>query len=702
VKEKTMKCTLQRLCLAVAGLMILQSAAHAVGALYTRPLNSSQTYNKAWIKSVDATVQIDGQVATTHVDQLFRNEMGTTVEAVWIFPLPPGAVVTELYYWFNGVRYKGSIREAQEARQDYESKIRQQIDPALLEYLGDNLFKLSIAPINPNSDVRSEITYIQLLSYEFGNVDYSFLLNAVGLSPKPLNRVSISGRVESPAAFKYVRSSSHGAGTAFQLVRVSDTQYTFLFGDENFLPDRDLQIEFETSRDQVQVDVFRYTPDPADSIGTDSFYAVWITPPDSIDTTEQIPKNIIFTADVSSSMEGVRIQQLKAALNAFLNNLAPMDQFNIVTFGTTVVKFMPDLVPASAGNLAAARTFITEIGAVGLTSIDEALKLSLQHSFGAATANFIIFLTDGYPTWGETDVPDILANVRSRNRQGVNIFPFGVGEDVSKPLLLQMAAENGGYATFIAQATDITTIINNHFKRISKPILGDLAITIDGLITSDRYPRPLPDLFWGSQVLQLGLYTNAGAFPVTLSGTMRGQTVKFHDTAAFDKTPGGYAFVPRLWAQAKIAYLLDQIGIYGEQAELKHQIIELSLRFQILTPYTSFYSDPDNTAVEERPAGQPAAFTLHQNYPNPFNPATTIRFDLPEPGSVTIRVYDLRGRLVRVLFSGERSAGSYSVRWDGTDLDGAEVAAGIYLCRMDFIDKTGRRFSQSKRMVMVK
>ncbi|HNW60911.1 MAG TPA: VIT domain-containing protein [bacterium] len=699
-----MKRKIQILVMTCIALLLAQTAARAVGALYTRPLNSSQTYNKAWIKTVDATVQIDGQVATTHVDQLFRNEMSTTVEAVWIFPLPSGAVVTELYYWFNGVRYKGSIREAQAARQDYESHIRQQIDPALLEYLGDNLFKLSIAPINPNSDVRSEITYVQLLDYEFGNVDYTFLLNAVGLSPKPLNRVSISGTVESPAEFKYLRSPSHGAGTAFQLTRVSDRKYTFLFGDENFTPNRDLQIEFETLRKQVEVNLFRYTPTPEDSIGSDSFYAVWITPPDSIDTAAQIPKNIVFTADVSSSMEGTRIQQLKASLNAFLNNLAPIDYFNMVTFGTTVVKFRSDLVEASAANLDAARAFITEIGAVGLTNIDEALKVSLQQSFGAATANYIIFLTDGYPTWGETDVPDILANVKSRNTKGINIFPFGVGEEVSKPLLLQMAVENGGYATFIASATDITTTINNHFKRISKPVLGDLAITIEGLIASDRYPRPLPDLFWGSQVLQLGLYRNSGDFPVTLTGTMRDKSVQLQDVAACAGTPGGYAFVPRLWAQAKIRYLLEQIGIYGEKAELKNQVIELSLKFQILTPYTSFYSDPNppNTAVEERPVEQPAAFTLHQNYPNPFNPATTIRYDLLGAGSVTVRVYDLQGRLVRVLFSGARGAGSYMVSWDGTDLKGIPVAAGIYICRMEFIDGSGRKFSQSRRMLFVK
>ncbi|NOY61228.1 MAG: hypothetical protein GXO75_20140 [Calditrichaeota bacterium] len=116
-----------------------------------------------WIKTVDANVEIDGQIAVTYVDQTFRNEMNTSVEAVWVFPLPEGAVVTELYYWFNGKRYKGAIRERGEARDAYNKQIRRWLDPALLEYLGDNLYRLSIAPINANSDVRTEITYVQLL-----------------------------------------------------------------------------------------------------------------------------------------------------------------------------------------------------------------------------------------------------------------------------------------------------------------------------------------------------------------------------------------------------------------------------------------------------------------------------------------------------------------------------------------------------------
>ena len=687
------------------GMIILTQSAQAIGVLFSRPVWSNQTYNKMWIKTVDATVEINGQVAVTYVDQIFKNEMNNTVEAVWVFPLPEGAVVTELYYWFNGQRYKGSIRERQEAQQQYQDKIRQMLDPALLEYLGDNLYRLSIAPINAQTDVRTEITYVQLLPYEFGTIDYTFLLNAVELTPKPLNRISVNTTVETPSQIKHLYSPSHQNSTATSINQINDNKYTVTFGDENFLPEKDLKISFETIREQVDVNVLSYTPSKGDSIGTDSYYAVWITPPDSIGDDKVIPRKIVFTADVSSSMEGLRIEQLKTSLLAFLDCLNPQDMFNILTFGTTVVPYQPDLVPATAEHVENAKTFVKNIGALGLTNINQAMLQSLQQSFSDECANMIVFITDGYPTWDVTFIPDILENINQANMLNTRIYPFGVGDDVSKQLLGQMALENGGYATYIQQDENIAKMVSNHFTRISKPILTDLDIKIAGLETWDKYPRLLSDLFWGSQVMQLGLYSNSGNFPVYLTGRIGKQDIGYHSQANFLNIPGeGHRFIPRLWAQSKINHLLNEIAIYGEQVELVNQVIELSLKYQILTPYTAFYADPDdnNTAVDNNEDKIPQVLSLHQNYPNPFNPTTTIAYELYSPGQVTIKIYDITGRLVKILLYAQLNAGLHNVVWDATDFKGNPVAAGIYIYKIEFTGIDNQKFTQCKKMSFVK
>ncbi len=83
------------------------------------------------------------------------------------------------------------------------------------------------------------------------------------------------------------------------------------------------------------------------------------------------------------------------------------------------------------------------------------------------------------------------------------------------------------------------------------------------------------------------------------------------------------------------------------------------------------------------------AFTM-SNHPNPFNPSTTISFTLPEAGQVALRVFDVRGRLVRTLADGSFEAGTHSVEWNATDGSGRRVASGIYFYRLisDGLDRT--------------
>jgi hypothetical protein len=94
----------------------------------------------------------------------------------------------------------------------------------------------------------------------------------------------------------------------------------------------------------------------------------------------------------------------------------------------------------------------------------------------------------------------------------------------------------------------------------------------------------------------------------------------------------------------------------------------------------------------------PARLALRQNVPNPFNPVTAIQYDVPAGGAdVTIRIYDVSGRLVRTLVNGRRPAGTGSVTWDGTDGHGSAVASGLYFCRM-----VSGAFTETRKMVLLK
>ncbi|MFC1573026.1 T9SS type A sorting domain-containing protein, partial [Candidatus Eisenbacteria bacterium] len=104
--------------------------------------------------------------------------------------------------------------------------------------------------------------------------------------------------------------------------------------------------------------------------------------------------------------------------------------------------------------------------------------------------------------------------------------------------------------------------------------------------------------------------------------------------------------------------------------------------------------DPSAVPIEVLPSRQ----ALAQNVPNPFNPGTTIHFDLPAETAVDLRVFDMSGRLVRVLLhDGAMAAGRHEVIWDGRDAVGGEMAAGVYFYRLETAES-----NETKQMILFK
>ena len=128
------------------------------------------------VKSIELDTKINGQVATTHVEQVFRNDTQYTLEGTYFFPIPETASIVEFAIWENGKKLIGEVRSREEARRIYDEIVRRQRDPGLLEYAGKDLFQASIFPIPPHSDKKLEITYSQVLKAESGTVAYRYPL----------------------------------------------------------------------------------------------------------------------------------------------------------------------------------------------------------------------------------------------------------------------------------------------------------------------------------------------------------------------------------------------------------------------------------------------------------------------------------------------------------------------------------------------
>ena len=114
------------------------------------------------VKSIQIDTKINGQVATTHVEQIFSNMTPYTLEGTYFFPIPDSASIVEFAIWENGKRLSGEVRSREEARRIYDEIVRRQRDPGLLEYAGKDLFQASIFPIPANSEKKLELTYTQV------------------------------------------------------------------------------------------------------------------------------------------------------------------------------------------------------------------------------------------------------------------------------------------------------------------------------------------------------------------------------------------------------------------------------------------------------------------------------------------------------------------------------------------------------------
>ena len=531
------------------------------------------------------TVTIDQQVAVTHVDELFRNDSGATVEGTYMFPLPDGALVTDFAMWVDGQRVAGQILTAEEARQVYDDIVRQLKDPALLEYAGRGAVKADIFPIEAGATRRVELEYTQVLPAENGLVHYRYPLNTEKFSTAPLEQVSISVNVASAEAVRAIYSPSHSIAVA----RDGDFRFSAGYEANNVTPDTDFDLYYSVAPDEIGLNTLSYL-DPATGEG---YFLMLAAPSVNVSEAQVVAKDVIVVLDQSGSMEGEKFAQAQDAVDYVLTHLNPEDRFGLFAFSTGLNTYANGLQPAAATD--AARQWVRALRAEGGTNINLALLEALADvEPGSTRPTILIFLTDGLATEGVVDSGQILEAVGQAAPDNVRLFAFGVGDDVDTFLLDSLVEAHHGASTYVRPGARLDEAVSGFYAKVSTPVLADLTLTVDGGISlTDVYPFPLPDLFAGSQLVVAGRYSGGGSATVTLAGTVNGQprTYTYGDQSFArpgDPTSSAAAFIPRLWATRRVGHLLNQIRLHGENPELIDSVVQLSIRFGIVTPYTSY------------------------------------------------------------------------------------------------------------------
>jgi Ca-activated chloride channel family protein len=533
------------------------------------------------IKYHRVNVTIEDQVANTRVDQVFVNPNDWEAEGTYIFPLPEGAAVSDFVMWVDGKPVRGEILEAEEARAIYEDIVRQMRDPALLEYVGRNALKASVYPIPPGGERRIQLEYSQVLPVDDGLVHYVYPLSTEKYSASPLEEVAIGVSVYSKEAIKAVYSPSHEV-----FVERKDDHHALMgFEDTDVLPDKDFELYYSVAPDKIGLNLLSYK-----EAGEDGFFLLLAAPKVEVAQSEIQAKDVILVLDTSGSMEGEKLDQAKEAAKYILEHLNPEDRFNVVAFSTGLKVFEEELSSASKADDGA--DFVDRLEALGGTNINRALLEALSMAEGVRPTT-LIFLTDGLATEGVQDTPTILKNVKDAapDNMRIRLFAFGVGDDVDTDLLDQLSLEHGGMSTYVRPDQKIDETVNSFYSKISNPVLSDIEIDFGDIRVDDLFPQDVPDLFAGSQIVQVGRYRDGGETTVTLSGMVNDRQVSYIYPSQNFSELGGAKFIPRLWATRAIGHYLTEIRLYGEKSEWVDSIVDLSIRYGIITPYTSFLID---------------------------------------------------------------------------------------------------------------
>jgi Ca-activated chloride channel family protein len=206
----------------------------------------------------------------------------------------------------------------------------------------------------------------------------------------------------------------------------------------------------------------------------------------------------------------------------------------------------------------------------------------------------IIFLTDGLATEGIVETSLLLSSVKEQTPQNVRLFAFGVGDDVDTFLLDSLSQNHGGTTTYVRPGQPIDEAVSSFYAKVSTPVLANISLDYDGIMVEQVYPQALPDLFAGTQLVLAGRYRDGGPATITLTGEVNGREQSFTYEDNSFRNDGGDEFIPRLWATRAIGSLLTQIRLHGEDPELVQSVVDLSIRYGIITPYTSYLIEEDD------------------------------------------------------------------------------------------------------------
>lgn len=565
------------------------------------------------INRYHVNVNVSNQVATTKVDQIFVNSNNFEINGIYISPVPNDAVVSKLALSVDGKSVSGELLSPEQSHRIYRDSARYGDNKAILEHLGTRAFVAKVPGIPAYGERRIQFEYSQVISADSQLAKYTYPLSLAKSASGLIQNLHLEMEIESEDELRTVYSPSHEV----TIDRKDDHHVRVSYKGMDVDPDDDFLCYYAVSDENFGMTLLTHRADEKE----DGYFMLLVSPKYEVKQTEIIEKDFVFVLDRSGSMSGRKVEQAKAALRYCVQNLNDGDRFNLIVFNEDITSLAgrlsrgeewfggerwPDstvlsdkLIDVKKNGREKAFAFIEGIEGRGMTNINDALLTALAENPDPNRPRVIVFLTDGCPTVGVTNAAQILENVAKANQNLSRIFVFGVGYDVNVRLLDKMAMDNGGTRNYVEPHENIEAAVSALFRKMNEPVLVDVKINFGQIVTKELTPKNLPDLFREEQLTILGRYEGQGDTVLKLGGIIGSEQHEFSKNVHFSELETDNDFLPHLWAQRRIAELVDEAGLNGESKELRDEIERLCKKYGVVTPDISLV-DADDGSLRKR------------------------------------------------------------------------------------------------------
>ncbi|XP_034354376.1 inter-alpha-trypsin inhibitor heavy chain H1 [Arvicanthis niloticus] len=598
-----------RVLLCLLSLLTLQ-AMPALGLATGRPRGTEKrqavdtTVNGVSIRSLKVNCKVTSRFAHYVITSQVVNNADKAREVAFDVEIPKTAFISDFAITADGNAFIGHIKDKVTAWKQYRKAAILGENAGLVRASGRNMEQFTILiTVGAQSKATFQLTYEEVLKRRLMQYDivikvrpkqlvHHFEIDVDIFEPQGISKLDAQASFLSKELAAQTIKKSFSGKKGHVLFRPTVSQQQSCPTCSTSLLNGDFKVTYDVNRDKL-----------CDLLVANNYFTHFFAPKN----LTNLSKNLVFVIDISGSMEGQKVKQTKEALLKILGDMKPVDNFDLVLFGSQVQSWKGSLVPASNANLQAAQDFVRRFSLAGATNLNGGLLRGIEilnkaqgsHPELSSPASILIMLTDGEPTEGETDRAQILKNVRNAIRGRFPLYNLGFGHDLDFSFLEVMSIENNGWAQRIYEDHDATQQLQGFYNQVANPLLTDVELQYppDAVLALTQHRHK--QYYDGSEIVVAGRIADNKLSTFKADVRAHGEKQEFKATCLVDEEEmkkllreHGHLLenhVERLWAYLTIQELLaKRMKTEGEErANLSSQVLKMSLDYHFVTPLTS-------------------------------------------------------------------------------------------------------------------